>query len=228
MINTNEVYLSPLQAYKHHPSTSQRPLSSRSPSSSPPLTPPPLNYSRSPYARSPLPPVPEECYPCSPPSINRVLRYALKPSIIFNLLHHPSTVTTLPDYCPLSHHTLSEPATHPPLPRITIISPHLPWSITVTSSLPNMANSFVTVTDVLVTLHRTLNLFTTPGEYKKIPSEEMMTRVNAAYERRLKDTAGWGQRCEGVKRVDFLMGRHRFSGLSTMGKEPTIFVLNVI
>jgi hypothetical protein len=44
--------------------------------------------------------------------MNRVLRFALKPQISFDLLLHPSTITTLPDHRPLSLHTLSEPATH--------------------------------------------------------------------------------------------------------------------
>jgi hypothetical protein len=197
---------------------------------SPPLTSPPLKHAGSPYERSPLPPVPEDYSPPLP-SINRILRYSLKPNVSFDLLHHPSTITTLPDHRLLSLRTLAEPATNPPLPHMTVVSPHLPWSITISPPLPHKANKFVTVSDVLVTLHRALALTVTVTEYGNLPSEDAVVRVNAAWERRVKDiTDGRAREIErrkGVKRCDFLMDRHRFLGLSKMGRDPDVFVLNV-
>jgi hypothetical protein len=107
----------------------------------------------------------------------------------------------------------------------------LPWSITVTPPLPNKAKKTVTVSDVLVTLYRTLDLSVTPDEYNNISSEDVMSWVNAAHERRLKNVTGRREReverRKGIKRVDFLMGRRRFLGFSKMGRDPEVFVLDV-
>jgi hypothetical protein len=114
---------------------------------------------------------------------------------------------------------------------MTIISPHLTWPITVSQPLPHTtANKFVTVSDVLVTLHRILALTVTVAEYGKLSSEDALW-VNAAWERRVKDITDWRarevERRKGLKRIDFLMDRHRFLGLSRMGRDPDVFVLNV-
>jgi len=195
-------------------------------STPPPLAPPPLNHAGSPYARSPLPLVPEVLY-SSPPSVHPVLRYSLKPNISFDLIFHPSTITTLPDHRPLPLHTLTEPATNPPLPHITVISPHLPWPIII--QVP--PNKYITVSDVLLTLHRFLALTVTVDEYGNIPSEDAVHRINTAFERRLKEIhdriAREQERFKGWKRIDFLADRRRFLGLSRMGRDPDLFVLNV-
>jgi hypothetical protein len=226
---TTTIIMNASETYSDVPRAPMFLPSSPDPSLPPLLTPPPLKHVGSPYARSPLPPVPEDCL-ASSLSMNRVLRFALKPHISFDLHVHPSTIATLPDHRPLSLYTLSEPATQPPLPLITVVSPHFPWSITVTPPLPNKAKKYITVSDVLVTLHRTLNLSVTPDEHNSIPSGAV-SRVNAEYERRLKNITSRrereAERRKGIKRIDFLIGRYRFLGLSKMGKDPEVFVLNV-
>jgi hypothetical protein len=202
----------------------------RTTSPEPPRSPPPLKHEGSPYARSALPAVPED-HPTATLRIQRVLSFALKPKISFDLSHHPSTITTLPGHRQISLFALSELATTPPLPSMTIVSPDLPWSITVVPPSPHKANQFVTVSDVLVALHRTLGLAVTITELRNLPSADAVSRVIAAYERRVKEIADnksrEAMRRKGVKRVDFLMEHRRFLGLSRMGRDPDVFALNV-
>jgi hypothetical protein len=98
------------------------------------------------------------------------------------------------------------------------VSPHLPWRITVTAS---HGRKYVTVSDVLVTLHRRLAVSVT--EY----GTDVVVR--AAYERRVEVTGKRSREAErrkGVKRIDFLMGQDRFLGLSMTGDDSDVFVLN--
>ena len=88
----------------------------------------------------------------------------------------------------------------------------------------------MTVSDVLVTLHRALSVTVTDSEYGRLPCEDA-DRVSAAYECRVRGIADKRarevERCKGVKRIDFLMDRHRFLGISRLGTDPEIFVLSV-
>jgi hypothetical protein len=193
----------------------------------PPLTPPPLNHAGSPYARMPLPPVHEHDGWChhQPVSINPILKFSHKPSLSFNVVFHPSTIITLPERRSLSYLTLSQPATMPPLPCLHITSPFLPWSVTVLPS-SHKPNKFVTVSDVLVTLHRTLGLTATWEEWQSLEEDLKATHehwVSAHTDRRLRESGS----CTGVRKVDFLMGRNRFLGLSKMGSLPDVMVLHL-
>jgi hypothetical protein len=182
------------------------------------LTPPPLKHFGSPYARVPLPPVPEDY---SAPSINPILRFSTT-NILFNLILHPLSIPTHPDHRPLSLHELSEPATFPPLPQMTIVSPHLSSSVVV---LPTLPSDFVAVSDVLVTLQHFLDHAVTVAEYGSLLSK------GAAYEERIAYSAHWQTKrygtCKGVKRVDFLMNHHHFNGLSRVGGHLELFILNI-
>ena len=177
--------------------------------SPPPLTPPPLKHFGSPYARVPLPPVPEDY---SAPSINPILRFSTT-NILFNLILHPLSIPTHPDHRPLSLYELSEPATNPPLPEMTIVSPHLTSPIVV---LPSPPQTFVSVSDVLVTLRHAVTF----AEYGNLSSRDAISSVHVA-------EANEVGMCKVSKRIDFLMDRHHFNGLSRVGKHPELFVLNV-
>jgi len=188
--------------------------------SPPPLTPPPLKHVGSPYARVPLPPVPEDY---SAPSINPILRFSTT-NIFFNLILHPLSIPTHPDHRPLSLHELSEPATCPPLPQMTIFSPHLSSSVVV---LPTPPSEFVAVSDVLVTLQQFLDHVVTVTEYGNLLSKG---GINAAHGH-IAYSAHWQTHevgtCKGIKRVDFLMDHHHFNGLSRVGGHLELFILNV-
>jgi hypothetical protein len=97
--------------------------------------------------------------------------------------------------------------------------------------LSPVPDAFITVADVLATLHRALRLAVHPNEYNALPSHEDKHKVNAAYEHRylrIADPAAHEEeKRKGVKRVDFLMGRTRFLGLSRTTEGPGIWALNL-
>jgi len=70
-----------------------------------------------------------------------------------------------------------------------------------------------------------------PAEYGSLPSQDAILDVNTAYYRRCGRIEDFDSRRleegKGVKRVDFLMGRNRFLGLSGTLKGPDIWELNV-
>ena len=164
-------------------------------------------------------------------SIHPILDSTSNTTIRFDLHHHPSSITLPPDYQSLSPATLAEPATHPPLPCLNITVFLLPWSIVVLPSGSPSQNAFVTVSDVLDALHLALNLSATPEELAELASEEIRAEVRAAYERRVQALADWrwreSERLMGIRRVDLLMGRTRFLGLSIQGKERNVLVLDI-
>jgi hypothetical protein len=194
---------------------------------SPLLMPPPLNPAGSPYARVPLPSLHNDSHTLL--SIHPILRFSLQPTLTFNLILHPSTITTLPGHQPLPHTTLSEPATNPPSACLNVTSPFLPWFITVLPS-SHALNHFVTVSDVLITLHRSFGFTVMTDEYQSL-SSEVRHQVNAAFYRRVNAISDWrlreSERSIGARRIDFLMGRNHFLGLSRMGSRPDILVLNL-
>lgn len=100
---------------------------------------------------------------------------------------------------------------------MSIVTPHLPWSISVAAS----NGRYITVADVLSTLYRTLRVNVTSAEFHGLKTHKLMRRVTAAYTdryTRLKGHRGYAdEKSGGVKRVDFLMGCTRFHGLSPAG-----------
>jgi len=151
--------------------------------------------------------------------VNPIIGSALTgPPIVYDLSLQPSLVRTRQDQ-PLSPTVLSEAATASHIASLNLISNHLPWTLIVVPihSSPH-PDPFVTVSDVLKTLYSVLRLAVTPAEYDALPSREAKFKVVAAYERRCSKS-GSGRAYEeekrkGVKRVDFLMGRTKFAGLS--------------
>jgi hypothetical protein len=202
-------------------------VSMQSNNNSPLLIPPPLNPAGSPYARVPLPSLHNDSQTVS--SIHPILRFSLQPTLTFSLILHPSAITTLPGHQPLPHTTLSEPATNPPSACLNVTSPFLPWLITVLPS-SHAPNHLVTVSDVLVTLHRSLGFTVMPDEYRSL-SSEVRYQVNATFQRRVNAIPDWrlreSERRIGARRIDFLMGHNHFLGLSRTGSRPEVLVLNL-
>lgn len=217
----------------HSPPTPETPalsLGSLSPASSRgPITPPsfsgnlpgPTPYIVSYGKQLPLPAPPFR----GPVRLHTLLQFTHAPAINFDLTQPPSTITT--HHRGISQRVLSEPATNPPLPTMTIVSPHLPWVITVRAS----HGSFVTVYDVFDVVYHTLRTNITPNEYHSLPSQKDMRRVNSAYEqryRRIRSSREYqDEKSRGVRRVDFLMDRTRFMGLSSTSRGADTWILNV-
>ncbi|KAJ3805957.1 hypothetical protein EV368DRAFT_78710 [Lentinula lateritia] len=133
------------------------------------------------------------------------------PPIPYHISTHPSITKSF-----ISADVLSEPATDPPVSSLIITCPHLQWEFPVTPS--SRKASCVSVIDVLYALYRGLRIAVHPVEYKALPSPEAVVNVNEAYYSRcnsiLEAQARQEEQSKGIKRVDFLIGRTRFLGLS--------------
>jgi hypothetical protein len=156
--------------------------------------------------------------------LHPILQFSLNPAIDFDISFPPTSITAP------HHHALADSAVNPPLACLALIFPYLPWPITVTPAL-QLPESFVTVADVLVALHRALRLAVHPDEYNALPSHEDKHKVNASYKLRYiritDPVAHEEEKRKGVKRVDFLMGRTRFLGLSPTSVGPGIWAMNL-
>lgn len=123
----------------------------------------------------------------------------------------------------------SQPATHPPLQRLTIVHPLFMWNVEVlpSSSTPG---AYVTVGDVLSTLYHELTLGVNRAHYTDLPPGERQC-VDQAYFYRCSDIRDVNDRkdvmARGVIRLDLLAGRTRFKGLSGTTTGPDIWELNV-
>lgn len=195
-------------------------------------TPPPLKHAGSPYCHIPLPPV-SGLVPAITPRGSVLLHHLLglsqNPAIDLDFSHRLLIISPSNHRTPSSF-ALSDPATKPPLPCLTVFSAFLRWSITVLPSSDRI-DAFVTVLDVLADVHRALHVNATLAEYNDLPSSEVQYWVNTAFEHRCQQIKEGRDRevemRKGVQRVDFLMGRTRFLGLSCEGEEPGICELNV-
>ncbi|KAM5533197.1 hypothetical protein V8D89_013153 [Ganoderma adspersum] len=111
-----------------------------------------------------------------------------------------------------------QPATHPPLPSLSVVCDYLPWSITV---VPNpratWAAPYVTVGDVLHTLYRALRLGVTDPELDTL-EPALRERIRRSYVARYRRVAHprdrEAEKAKYVKRVDFLCDRTFFLGLA--------------
>jgi hypothetical protein len=110
-----------------------------------------------------------------------------------------------------------EPAVYPPQRTISITTPHLLWTITVTVS----NGRFITVSDALNELYRSLRTNVMAAEYEALGTQKLTQRVTEAYTHRYMRFLGHHgyaeEKKQGMKRVDFLMGCTKFQGLSPTG-----------
>ncbi|KAJ7115066.1 hypothetical protein C8R43DRAFT_961164 [Mycena crocata] len=110
---------------------------------------------------------------------------------------------TLSDVVGLNGPVLEEPATYPGLPSLTVLCPHLPWSITVHAS-----GGWVTVGDVIHTILGALRIRVTEDQFDEwVMTEFPCQRVGRGLERRRAYDSG-------MTRLGFLQGKHVFAGLS--------------
>ncbi|KAF7334961.1 hypothetical protein MVEN_02246000 [Mycena venus] len=204
------------------------PLSRSSPSSASsygPFTPPPLPHVGS-LGTGPF--MPRQPYVESPPVIGRahnLVALSTTPLLRYDVSLHPSMITT--HFPGLSSAGFLEPAVYPAQKVITLVTPHLPWQI----SVPASNAKYVTVADVLNTIYRTLRVNATPGEFEALRKDKLMRQVSGAYTQRcerLRGHRGYEQeRKEGIKRVDFLMGYHQFQGIAPTDGAQDVWQLTI-
>ncbi|KAI0078267.1 hypothetical protein K474DRAFT_1565924, partial [Panus rudis PR-1116 ss-1] len=120
----------------------------------------------------------------------------------------------------LSPETLFQPATQPPTSKLVLRSELYPWKIEVVPLDNSNPHAPVTVRDLLYTLYRNLRLPVSEKEFQQACREQPQLERGAydAYRARYAKISDPGARVEeqrkGLKRVDFLMKRLSFAGLS--------------
>ncbi|KAL0946664.1 hypothetical protein HGRIS_012854 [Hohenbuehelia grisea] len=158
----------------------------------------------------------------SPLSIHPALASSHSPLLKWDLTFPPSAAGSLTGRPIIP----SDRATSVPLSSITILLPHIRWPIKVYASYRGGA---ITITDILNAIYDTLRENVASSDYHALPRQEQK-RVTASYEnryRRIKSNRGYAEeKSQGVKKVDFLMGKTRFMGLSTSGSRPDHWVLH--
>ncbi|KAJ6508174.1 hypothetical protein C8R45DRAFT_1167798 [Mycena sanguinolenta] len=119
------------------------------------------------------------------------------------------------------------PAVYPPLPTISLVTPHLPWALTIP---PATNATYVTVLDVLTAIYRALRVNATANDFAALRTEELMGRVTAAYTQRYRRLRRYNtgyalEKAEGLKRVDFLLGYTQFCGIAPTAGQPDVWEL---
>jgi len=147
------------------------------------------------------------------------------PMLEYDVSYPSSTIK--PNVSTVPRHVFNEPASNPPVPSMVIRCPHLPWMITI---LP--ANTkHVTVRDVFDGIFRSLRLAALETEFQCLPSAEARHSVNNAYISRYKriddSEARQIEKSKGLKRIDFLGQRTRFTGLSSTLEGPHVWLLSL-
>ena len=175
---------------------------------------PPTPVSGPPYTYTQYPPfIPSELHPLLRPDSQ---------AIFFDLsLFEFRPVDTRG--IPISVQTLSEPATHPPTTRLVVTNDKLPqWPVlldyhTVTLGTSHSSSTLppIALGDVLFAIHQTMQTQITHREWAELDDKDEAV-VARAYMRRYKLVAGHESRlaAEGVKRVDYLLKRVMFNGLT--------------
>ena len=154
-------------------------------------------------------------------------------SIMYDVALHPALATASslgsPTWEPLPDDILREPATSPPLSYIEVLIPGLPWRpVQIVASRPQYG---VNVAELLHTIYRYLRLPITAKELAFLP-QPLQAQVNASFLSRCSLVSAGGnanseknaiarenERRKGPKRVDCLVGRTSFHGISRSSKE---------
>jgi hypothetical protein len=162
-------------------------------------------------------------YPSKDINIHYLLAFTpyTDPVISYDLSEQPRLNSTL-DGC-------SQPATSPPLQRLTIVHPFFMWNVEVLPS-STTPGAYVTVDDVLSTLYDELTPGVDPAHYADLPPG-VRQFVDNAYFYRCAHIRDVNERKHvegrGVIKLDFLAGQTRFKGLSGTTSGPDIWELNV-
>ncbi|KAK7050674.1 hypothetical protein R3P38DRAFT_2866372, partial [Favolaschia claudopus] len=190
----------------HSPPPNPPPLmqasSSSAASSSGPITPPAYSYASLP-GPTPYPLQYTTHRPKRQSRAHPLLTFSTSPVLNFDVSLPPSSIST--HHPRLSTAGFHESAVHPPQPCISLVTPHLPWSIVV----PASNGRHVTVSDVFQAVYSALRVNVTQAEFTALGSRRLARQVSECYRARYERLRGRrGYREEkhgGVKRVDFLM-----------------------
>ena len=147
----------------------------------------------------------------APPVSSLVLNPLLAPATLLWDVGRP--VETYAEHWPQAERDkLSQRATWPPVGRLGLQSPHLPWRIEV---LPRTPNIHVTVFDVLATIYMALRLQITPGEWEQfhIVEKSSIVAARGVRVRECDPNRQVDDMFQHPRRIDTLGERTRFAGL---------------
>ncbi|KAJ6564707.1 hypothetical protein B0H19DRAFT_1141774 [Mycena capillaripes] len=177
-----------------------------------PLTPPALPYRGSAGPESHLPRNPHTEWSAPNGQAHNLIALSSTPLLRYDISLHPSLISS--PFPGISAAGYFEPAVYPPQHAIKLVTPHLPWTISVAASNAK----YVTVSDVLNEIYRTLRVTAMPGEFEDLRTDKLKRRVRASYTHRCEHLRGYRgytqEKVEGVKRVDFLTGYTMFQGIA--------------
>ncbi|KAJ7050672.1 hypothetical protein C8F01DRAFT_1177763 [Mycena amicta] len=186
-----------------------------------------------PWAAAALVPIAPRMHPC----LN-----GEAPAALFHLDLAPSRFAPLRlvphgQSVPLSDGELREQAFYPPRMSLRILHPRLPFypiDLTLPESATPITFPPIALGDVLVAIHRDLHARITPDDWAALSADDQAA-INQAFTRRCRTEAAastdgvpaahWrereiAERNEGVKRVDFLVGKTVFKGLVRDEEDP--------
>ncbi|KAJ7063823.1 hypothetical protein C8F01DRAFT_1081240 [Mycena amicta] len=211
---------------RHHVHFSPTNVFHSPPSEMPPLIVSPPGWSST--SSSPGPYTPPDAISSTHAKAHALLAFSEVPLLTYNLTRSPRTLTT-PYPHGISTGRLAEPAVYPPQHELTLVSPHLPFSITVVAG---GSSGYVTVNDLLDGIYHALRKYVTAAEYTTLGKPKLMRSMARAYERRCDRAMRHdGKRAydqekrEGLRQVDFLMGYTKFMGLSPTTKGAHVWEL---
>ncbi|KAJ8580467.1 hypothetical protein M405DRAFT_834299 [Rhizopogon salebrosus TDB-379] len=190
---------------------------------------PTLSDSSLPSSSGPYTP-PQHLIPLGPVAISPLLAYHPRVfPINYDVSRTPNMAYANIQASPIhldSYHRAG-PATNPPISVLSLQSELLPWLCEIRAS----TQPYVTVEDVLSQLYRFLRTPATRDEYNAVPSQSARDKVAETYRSRCSRISSAAEKAEelskGLKRVDFLMGRTTFMGLSSTKLGPDAWVLNL-
>jgi hypothetical protein len=147
----------------------------------------------------------------------------------YDVSTHPSHMRPPPDM-PLEQfaEVMTQAATYPPLPTITLVSAVLLHPITVSAKM--YGTSHVTVQDVFSAIYASLRSPLSPDEFNGLSPEHQRdvahaygARVHRVHERKREI-----ERAKGVKRIDLILaeGTATFNGLGATRRNRALWVLN--
>ncbi|KAG1730098.1 hypothetical protein EDD22DRAFT_928916 [Suillus occidentalis] len=182
-------------------------------------------YSPTPSESTPSPTLSESSLPSSsgpttPPQLREHFMHLGPVAIHPILAYHPYVF-------PINYNVSYPPVTASANILLTLQNDLLPWRCEIRAS----TSPYVTVEDVLVQLYRFLRIPGTREEFKAAPSQRIRDTISETYHNRcLRASSAEDyeeEKRKGLKRVDFLMGRTTFMGLSSTKLGPDAWVLNL-
>lgn len=227
--STSSRTLRPPEYEYEHPAYLSSPVSSYSSSSQASQPYAPTNINNAPRLRTRTYSAPNLSY-----TVDSLLKYHPNPAdvrIKYNLSHPPSQATLIypgsSSLFELSESEFNRPATYPPLQKMRISCPLLPWPITLYPASETRA--ILTVGDVLEGLFRFLRKHAS-GEEWHSADERTREDVRQSWMRRVRRQPTHKdkeyERSNGLRRIDWLEKATVFQGLEPVKRTDT-WILHV-